>query len=121
MVAPAISSAFDDAEHDMRRLAAEGALPEELTVRRSRLRRTMPGPRPFTAPGTIDVHGAPWPIGLIALGGLMLVTSLAMLATGEAAWIASAGMVVVLVALVMRKAGDPEAASARAAGADLQI
>ena len=171
LVAPAVRSALDDAEHDLRRLATDGVLPEELTVRRSRLggvaksvdtaaaavaliivasggrvswlagayglavaatlvvrtvvlarlRRTMPGPRPFMAPGTFDVRGAPWPIGLVALGGLMLITGLAMLATGEAAWIAAAGLVVVLVALVTRKAGRPETEAAGEPGADLQI
>jgi magnesium transporter len=171
IVAPAIRSALDDAEHDLRRLAAEGVLPEELTVRRSRLggvaksvdtaaaavaltlvasggrvswlagayglavaatlvvrtvvlarlRRTMPGPRPFTAPGTIDVHGAPWPVGLMALGGLMGVTILAMLVSGEAAWIAAAALVAVLVGLVVRRAGGDEAAVGRDMGADLQI
>ena len=153
LLVPAIQSATIDAEQTLRRLAADGVLPEEFTLRRLRLgavtksvdtavavvaiiivasggrvawlasayglavamtlmaraavlvrlRRTMPGPRPFTAPGTLRLGRSEWPIGLIALGVGLLAVAIAMFATGEASWLATGAMLAVLLGIVTRR------------------
>jgi len=72
----------------------------------ARLRRVVPGPRPYTAPGELQIGPRHVPLGLALLGTGMLALAAWRLASGDVPWLASATLVVCVVLAMARQARE---------------
>ena len=72
----------------------------------ARLRRVVPGPRPYTAPGELTIGPRHVPIGLALLGTGLIALAGWRLASGDGPWLASAAFVGVVALLLARQARE---------------